>query len=284
MPQRLSPTVRRRELGALLRRYRREAGLTVKDVTEKLLCSPTKISRMETGQRAVTLRDVRDLSLIYGLKDQQIISHLMNLAREGRQHGWWQRLDIEPELATLVGFETAATAISQFATIIVPGLLQSREYAYAAVRALRPHFTKEQTEETVQARMVRQRILRDTDAPHYWSILDEAVFRRPIGGKSAMREQLERLVEMAELQRVTIQVVPFETGAHAALDSSFVLLDFDEPVNSVIYVENLAGQLYLEHPNEIARFRKTLDRLKEMVRSPEDSLAMIQHELEELDK
>lgn len=283
MPQRLSPTVRRRELGALLRRYRNDAGLTVKDVTERLLCSPAKISRIETGQRAATLRDVRDLSEMYGLTDPAAVDHLMTLAREGKKQGWWQRLDIEPELATLVGLETAASAIGQYTSVIVPGLLQTADYAYAVVRALRPEFTKEQIDETVKARLVRQRVLADADPPHYWAILDEAVLRRPMGGRDVMRIQLARLLEMVELQRVTIQVAPFDAGAHPALDSSFVLLDFEQPdVSSVVYVESLAGQIYIEHTNDVIRFRRTLDRLRAVARSPQDSTAIIQHELEEL--
>lgn len=250
--------------------------MTVKQVSEHLLCSPTKISRLESGQRSATLRDVRDLCVLYGITDETVKEHLALLARESRQRGWWRPYDVDPMLDTFIGLESAATAISDFQTATVPGLLQTREYAEAILGNWYPQNSTEETKRLVDVRMERQRILHSDDAPHYWAIMDEAVLRRDVGGPMVMRSQLEKIVATSELQSVTVQVVPFRAGAHPGMGSLFILLDFQEAtIPSVVYVDGMVGQLFLEQPTDVTRYRRVFDTLRALALSPADSVDLV---------
>ncbi|MGH2603659.1 MAG: Scr1 family TA system antitoxin-like transcriptional regulator, partial [Dehalococcoidia bacterium] len=169
MARGVSPTVRRRELGTLLRELRHGAGLTVEDVAGQLLCSPAKISRLETGQRGAALRDVRDLCGIYGVKDQSQVDRLMNLARESKQQTWWQEYDLTGATSTLIGLEAAASSISDYQSSRLPGLLQTADYARAVLRGINPTWGAEIVEQRAEARLERQRILTRPDAPRFWA-------------------------------------------------------------------------------------------------------------------
>lgn len=275
MPQGGSPTVRRRELGAALRRYRMAAGLSTKDVTERLLLPVGKLSRIEGGQRSATRRDVRDLCDLYGITDETVRDHLMTLARESRQPGWWSQYDLDPEYQTLVGLEAEATAISEYQSSTVPGLLQTREYAQAMLSVWRPDHTAEQREKAVASRLERQRLLTRDKPPRFRVVLDEAVLRRKVGGAAVMRGQLRLIAEMSELPSVTIQLLPFEAGAHAGMDSIFILLDFAKLIPSIVYVDGLIGQVYIERPEDVARYREVFANLSALALDPAESRELI---------
>jgi transcriptional regulator with XRE-family HTH domain len=273
-----SPTVRRRELGALLRRLREEQGMSVKQVTEHLLCSPSKVSRIETGQRGATLRDVRDLCDLYGVTDRAERDRLMTLAKEGKQQGWWQSYSLP--YSTYVGLEAEATAVSGFHSSVMPGLLQTAEYAHAIQEAAAPEvsapdLTPEIIEQRVEARIRRQALLTKETPLKFTTIVDEAVLHRLVGGSSTMRGQLQHLVSMAALPNVTIQVIPYGAGAHPALESTFYILDFADAVPSVIYVEGLVGWIYLERIEDIGRYRRVFERLGDLALSPAESVKFI---------
>jgi Domain of unknown function (DUF5753)/Helix-turn-helix domain len=273
-----SPTVRRRELGALFRRMREEKGLSVKQVTEHLLCSPSKVSRIETGQRGATLRDVRDLCDLYGVTDQAERDRLMTLAKESKQQGWWQSYSLP--YSTYVGLEAEATAVSGFHSSVMPGLLQTAEYAHAIQEAAvpevsAPDLTPEIIERRVEARIRRQALLTKETPLKFTTIVDEAVLHRLVGGSSTMKDQLQHLVSMAALPNVTIQVVPYGAGAHPALESTFYILDFADAVPSVIYVEGLVGWIYLERIEDIGRYRRVFERLGDLALSPAESVKFI---------
>lgn len=273
-----SPTVRRRELGALLRRMREAKGMSVKQVTEHLLCSPSKVSRIETGQRGATLRDVRDLCELYDVTDQAERDHLMTLAKEGKQQGWWQSYSLP--YSTYVGLEAEATAVSGFHSSVMPGLLQTAEYAHAIQEAAAPEvsapdLTPEIIEQRVEARIRRQALLTKETPLKFTTIVDEAVLHRLVGGSSTMSGQLQHLVSMAALPNVTIQVIPYGAGAHPALESTFYILDFADAVPSVIYVEGLVGWIYLERIEDIGRYRRVFERLGHLALSPAESVKFI---------
>jgi transcriptional regulator with XRE-family HTH domain len=275
-----SPTVRRRELGALLRRLREDKNFSVKQVTEHLLCSPSKVSRIETGQRGATLRDVRDLCDLYDVTDAVERDRLMTLAREGKQQGWWQSYDLP--YSTYVGLEAEAASIRDFDSAVIPGLLQTAEYARALHYEPLPHpsagdLTVDDVDQRVEERLRRQKLLFRTEpAPlELWAILDEAVLRRAIGGPSAMRAQLRQVVHMTELPNVTVQIISFSAGAHPALDSTFNILEFGGTLNEVVYVEGLAGWIFLEKPDDINRYRQVFERLVELALTPVQSIDLI---------
>ena len=273
MPDVRSPTLRRRELGASLRALRNEQGLTVEQVAERLLCSPSKVSRMETGQRGATLRDVRDLCEIYGVTDKSQIEHLMDLARESKQQGWWQGFDLD--YATYVGLEEAAVSLSNYQSAIVPGILQTPDYARAMHEGGFQEYPAGRIDEHVAVRMRRQRLLTRDPPLRVSVVLDEAVLHRVVGGPGVMAAQLDHLVELARLPSVTIQVIPFSVGAHPAMDSMFDILEFGESAPSVVYVEGLMGWLYLERPQDISRYLKVWELLRTTALTPKESIRLI---------
>jgi len=255
-----SPTVRRRELGALLRAMRTEAGLTVEQVAEALLVSPSKVSRLETGHRGVSARDIRDLSELYGVTDPAMREHLDDLAKEGKRQAWWQPYDLP--YATYVGLEAEAVMISDFESGVVPGLLQTPDYARAVHEANMPRLSPAVIEQRIEVRRTRQSILtRDDEPPKLRAIADEAILHRVVGGPAVMAAQLDHVIQACELPNITVQVIPYDAGAHPALDSTFILLMFAPPVPGVVYVDGLVGQVYLERPQDVQRYTEIFDRL-----------------------
>jgi transcriptional regulator with XRE-family HTH domain len=269
-----SPTLRRRELGFLLRQLRTERELTVDEVTARLLFSPTKLSRLETGRTGASPRDVRDLCDLYGVVDPAERDRLMTLAREGKQRGWWQEYALP--YATYVGLEAEAASIRDYNSDLVNGLLQVDGYARAILQqAHEPPLDDATVEQHVEARIRRQALLTKNDGPLFHSILDEGALRRPVGGPAVMRAQLERIIELAGLPRVTFQLIPLDVGAHPGLGGTFVILDFEEPmVNDVVYVEGLVGNIYLEGAADLERYRQVFSRLHSIALSPTDSIAV----------
>ncbi len=269
-----SPTVRRRELGALLRALRNGRGLTVDQVAVQLLCSPSKVSRMETGQRGATLRDIRDLCDLYGLTDAAERERLMTLAREGKQQAWWQSWGLP--YSTFVGLEQEAVSMKIFHSAVVPGLLQTAAYARALHQAYMPPLEPEIIEQRVEERLTRQgHVLERTDPPQLEIIMDEAVLHRPVGGAAVISEQLARMAEVATREEVTLQIAPFEAGAHAALENDFIILEFSGPAANTVYVEGLAGQIYLDRPEDVGRYLQVFDQLRSVADDPKDSMERI---------
>lgn len=274
MPDVRSPTLRRRELGAQLRALRLERGFTVEQVAEKLLCSPSKVSRMETGQRGATLRDVRDLCRIYELTNQAQIERLMELVREGKQQAWWQSYDLD--WATYVGLEQAATTLCYYQSTIVPGLLQTVDYARAMHEGSMPaEFTRARVDELVEVRVRRQQVLTRDPPMQLRVVLDEAVLHRVVGGPTVMAAQLRHLTEMASRPNVALQVIPFKGGAHPAMENMFNIIDFADIAPRVVYVEGLMGWLFLERENDVTRYTRVFEYLCAIALDPQDTIELI---------
>ncbi len=269
-----SPTLRRRELGARLRELRLAQGLTVEQVAERLLCSPSKVSRMETGQRGATLRDVRDLCQIYGLTDVPKAEYLMGLVREAKQQAWWQSYDLD--YATYVGLEQAATTLCYYQSTIVPGLLQTVGYARAMHEGSMPaEFTPERTDELIEVRMRRQQVLTRDPPMQLRVVLDEAVLHRVVGGPDVMAGQLHHFKAVAKRPNVTLQVIPFSVGAHPAMENMFNILEFGDVAPHVVYVEGLMGWLFLERENDVRRYARVFEYLCELALDPKDTIELI---------
>jgi transcriptional regulator with XRE-family HTH domain len=262
-------------LGFLLRQLRNDRGLSVDEVTERALFSQTKLSRLETGRVGASPRDIRDLCIVYGITDPAQREQLMALAREGKQRAWWQDFDLP--YATYIGLEAEASSIFDYNTDIVNGLLQVEGYARAIVDAAEPPFDRATVEQRVEGRLRRQTLLTREDGPVFHLILDQAALQRPVGGSAVMRAQIARIIEVANLPRVTFQLIPLHVGAHPALDSTFVILEFNKAsVNDVVYVEGAVGNIYLESAADLERYRKLFSRLEAMALSPEDSIALVE--------
>ncbi|AWS41048.1 helix-turn-helix transcriptional regulator [Streptosporangium sp. 'caverna'] len=266
-----NPTLRRRQLANRLRELREQAGKSIKEAAEQLECSSAKISRIETAQRGALPRDVRDLCLFYGITDQAQIDALMTLAREAKQQVWWQATE-DVDFRPFLGLEIDATSISEYETTTVPGLLQTEDYARAIIKGYLPSIDSDVLEERITYRMKRQERLYGSHPPKYWVLLDESVLHRHVGGIDVMMNQLTRLGETAKLPHVTIQVIPFKVGAHMGFDSAFNLLEFsDSTIGDTVYLDTLMGSFYLEKDKELERFRETLNHLRAVALSPQDS-------------
>lgn len=269
MARTYSPTVRRRRLAAELRRLRDAAELTIDDVAERLECSASKISRIETGQVGVTPRDTRDMLELYHVPTEQVEA-LVQLARDARKKGWWHAYG-EVFSGAFVGLEAEAATLRTYQALLVPGLLQIENYMRPVFRAARPDATESEIERRVSARLERQKLLEDADPPRYWAIIDEAVLHRPVGGPEVMAAQLEHLAKLASsLPHVTIQVLPFSAGAHAGMDGPFLILGFPEQADpDVVYVENTTALGYLEEPDDVQRYTLMFDHLRASALSPD---------------
>jgi len=269
-----NPTLRRRELGFLLRQLRAERGLSIEDVAARALFSTTKLSRLETGRVGASPRDIRDLCLVYEVTDEAERQRLLTLAREGKQRAWWQQYDLP--YATYIGLEAEAASISDYNTDVVPELLQVEGYAHAILEVAEPPLDPAAIEHRIESGSKRQALVTRGDSPLLHFIVDEAALRRSLGAPVAMRAQLERIIEVASLPKATIQVIPFASGAHPGLGSNFTILQFNSlMVNDVVYVGGAPGNIYLESSADLERYKRVFDRLRSIALDPEDSTAMV---------
>ncbi|SCG55509.1 helix-turn-helix domain-containing protein [Micromonospora halophytica] len=275
MTEDVGSTVPRRQLGRLLRQYRTEAGVTLDAAAEALEYSRQKIWRIECGMGPVRVLDVKAMCELYGVS-AEMTEAMRGLATETKSKGWWHAYgDAVPSWFELyVGLESAAAHLRQYEETLIPGLLQTRQYALGLARLDRPSANEEERERAVEVRLQRQSLLtrRLPQPPRLDATLSEAVLHRTVGSRGVMIGQLTRLLEVAELPNVTVRVLPFAAGAHAgSVAGSFVILDFPAtkggraaPEPSVAYSESLTGALYLDKPDELAAYRaawKSLDAL-----------------------
>ncbi|MFD5798306.1 helix-turn-helix domain-containing protein [Streptomyces diastatochromogenes] len=263
MASNVNPTVRRRRLGQELRRLRELKGMTAEEVAERLLVSQSKISRLENGRRSISQRDVRDLCGVYEVEDQRIVDSLMEMARDSRQQGWWHTFGDIP-YSVYIGLETDAESLRVYEPQLVTGLLQTRAYAEALVQGALPETSTAEIEKRVQVRMRRQeRITAEANPLRLWVVLDEAALKRVVGSKLVMREQLEHLIEMSQLPHVTVQVLPFEVGAHPGLNGQYAILEFtDAADSSVVYLEGVTSDLYLEKAQDVQKYAVMYEHLR----------------------
>ncbi len=228
---------------------------------------------METGHGIATPRDIRDLCDLYEVTDEAERDRMTALAREGKRQGWWQSYDLG--YSTFVGLEAEAVAISDFQSSVVPGLLQTADYARAGHEAYLPRLSTDQIERNIEAKLKRQSLLTQASPPTFAVVMDEAVLHRVVGGLRVMGAQLDRLIEAACLPNVAMQVIPFAVGYHPGLESNFNILDLPAPAASVVFVEGLAGSMYFERPDDLKRYREVFERLQTVALSPKDTINAI---------
>jgi transcriptional regulator with XRE-family HTH domain len=267
-----SPTVRQRQLGTRLRQLRTDLGLTIEEVGERLPCPAEKISGIEAGQYRPSLRDVQGLCMLYDVSEPEK-AELMDLARIAGEQGWWSQYR-DLKLDPYIGLEQGASSITVFSMYYVPALLQTEAYAREIIRTIAPKMDPEVHEQRVEARLRRQRLLEQDSRPGYHVLLDEAVLRRRVGGPVVMAAQLNKILELERDEKATVQVIPFEAGAHAAQDSNFVFLEFHES-SPVVFVELLSTNLYQERDGDLHRYHEAVEYLQDEALSPRDSVALI---------
>jgi transcriptional regulator with XRE-family HTH domain len=271
-----NPTLRQRELGIRLRELRNELGLTVEEVGAELMCSATKISRLETGARKASLRDVRDLCRVYQVTDPAAEEELMALARQSREYGWWMQYE-DLKLDPFIGLEQEAVAITSFSMYYIPPLLQTQDYARAIIRGIARRMDQRILDQRIEVRLRRQQVLERPSPPAYRALLDEAVLHRRVGGPAVMRAQLDKVLQCTADETAVVQVIPFTAGAHASADSNFDLLEFGDGSRQgpVVYVEGMLSSLYQERRAEILRYREAVEYLRDAALSTRDSVTLI---------
>jgi transcriptional regulator with XRE-family HTH domain len=272
------PIVLRMLLGTQLRRLREAAGITAEQAGYEIRASRSKISRMETGQAGFKHRDVTDLLTLYGVTDERLKSSFLSLSRRASQPDWWSKYsDILPDwFETYLGLESAAAVIRTFDTQFVPGLFQTEDYARAIIRLGDRTAPAEEIERRVDLRLKRQQLLTSALPPRIWAVMDEAAVRRPVGGVTVMRAQLHHLLEVAAMPQVTLQIVPFARGGHAAAGGSFSILRFEgQNLPDVVYIEQLTSALYLEQRSDAEHYLDIMEQLSGEALSPADTTRFI---------
>jgi len=274
-----SPVVQRRRLRAELRAARQAAGLTQEQVAEAMGWSLSKIIRIEAGSVAISTSDLKALLRHYQIVDPGRTDELVALARAARERSWWSQYQgVAPAgLPQLIGYEAASSITRNFEPLLVPGLLQTEEYAHVIIRKFAEGAAVERVNTLVEIRMRRQELLDQADPPLLFFIIDEAVVRRHIGGKAVMRRQIHRLAELAARPNVTIEVVPFSAGAHPGLKGPFVAIEFPDPADDdVLYLESAQGDLISRDvPEEVLSYREAFEQLRNISLGPDDSAAYL---------
>ncbi|MBO0805985.1 MAG: helix-turn-helix domain-containing protein [Nocardiopsaceae bacterium] len=274
-----SPSMRRRRLAAELRRLRTDVRLTVDDVAGRLQWPASKVSRIENRQVGVSTRDLRKMLDLYQVQDQAYRAQLLEMGRRATERGWWQSYSgLLPALGNLIGLEAEAATIRTYEPELIPGLLQTADYARAVIRAWYPGDTMEQIDRRVEVRLERQEALMRTDPspPKVSVVLNEGALARRVGSPEIMRAQLEHLMRERDRANVVIQVLPFSTGEHPAMVGPFTMLTFLDPADpGVVNVENVLGALAMEQPEEIRAYEEVWGALQARAVSPDDSRAII---------
>ncbi|MFC4110099.1 helix-turn-helix domain-containing protein [Micromonospora zhanjiangensis] len=275
-----SPTLRRRRLAIALKRRREETGMTADQAAKEIGISKSAISRIENAQVSALPPVVRGLLELYGAEREEIDA-LAQIARDARKRGWWQKYDdVLPDwFEVYVGLETEASEVRTFQPQLIPGLLQTADYAAAVIRAEHPDAPATEIDRRVELRMRRQR---DEDPPKMWVVLDEAALRRPIGGAATFKAQLQRLADVARQPGNTVQILRFDAGEHGSMGSSFSILDFPEPTDpGVVYVETRAGSLYLEG-QDVREYGRVFDHLMATAKGARESRNLISEAMNDL--
>lgn len=278
MPTRESPTLRRRRLAQQLRTLRDQADMKSAEVAARLEWAPSKLTRMERNEgKRYDVNDIALLCEIYGT-DDRLRDHLMQLARDGRKRGWWDPYDkmLSEATTTFIGLEAEAASVLVFEPLTVPGLLQTEDYAHAVMRASAANLSEEQIQTRIDVRMRRQKALYEDPPLEVFAVLDEGVLRRQVGGPEVMRAQREHLRRVAELSNVTVQVIPFDAGAHPGMSSSFNILQFPEPGDlDAVFTDLVAGEMFIEESAEVKRYHAAFLNLVGAAASPANTLDIL---------
>jgi transcriptional regulator with XRE-family HTH domain len=256
---------------------RAASGLTRDEVVERTGINSVTMYRIEHARVRPQTRTLRTLLDLYGVEKEQQ-AELVAMLRDARERGWLHayQSELPEQYMTFIGFEGEAESAWNYESLLVPGLLQTEDYARAVIRAGFPTAGRDEIEHRVEVRMARQEVLHGENPLRLWGIADEAALRRQVGGQAVMRAQLRHLMESSELPNVTFQVIPFDVGAHAGMPGSFIVLQFtDEAIPDVIYVDSMAGELFLEEDRDVRRYKLVFEHLRAVAASPDASRRLI---------
>ncbi len=267
-------SVRSRQVAAELRALRERADLSGAEVARRLGMSPSKISRIETGNSGLQIEDVAALLGLYEVP-ASTRDELLDLVRRSEERGWWTRQPGLPRLwRSLIDFEAKATRVQNYEALVVPGLLQTAEYSRAIIQGVAPTISEAELDNLVASRMARQAVLTRASAPQFFAVVDEGALRRPVGEPGVMHRQLQHLLGAAERPHVTLRVVPLVAGAHAGLRGPFVILEFaEEP--ALVFIENHGTEMFLEEEADLAAYRLALGTILQAALAPAATAELI---------
>ncbi|WP_156721982.1 helix-turn-helix domain-containing protein [Streptomyces apocyni] len=283
-------SVYRRQLAARLKELRDVAGLTLTEVAERIEVNQGSLSRIETGARGTSPVLVRALLDCYGVEGSAERADVLDLVRADKeqQKPWWRKYSTVLTATRYDGYlalEAGAVSLANYQPMLVPGLLQTEDYARAVISQMRMELTPPQVEDLVKVRMERQRSRLDSEKPaKVWAIIDEAVLRRTVGSSDVMCEQLRQLMEVSEKPNVTVQLLPFVLGAHPGLYGPFVILTFSEPTPNLVWLENPKNSVYLEAADDVGNYTEIFDQLRARALGPSETRTRIARISEELEK
>ena len=266
------PTVLRIALGAQLRQLREACGITREAAAEAIRASDAKISRLELGRVGIKQRDLIDLLTLYGVTDEQKRQALLAVSRQTNTPGWWRQYGdlLSSWFEMYLGLEQAASVIHTYQIQYIPGLLQTEDYARAVTLLGQLDGSPEEIDRRVNLRMTRQKLLTQPEAPNLWAVIDETALRRRLDSRPVMQAQVQHLIELTELPNITVQVVPFSAGGHAAAGGPFTILRFAEPdLPDIVYLEQLSSALYLDKRQDVENYLAVMDRLVVQAETPE---------------
>ncbi|MGH3931414.1 MAG: helix-turn-helix domain-containing protein [Pseudonocardiaceae bacterium] len=274
MPGNSHTSVRSRQVAARLRDLREQAGFSGAEVAKRMGISPSKISRIETGNSGLQIEDVASLLGLYQVP-VSTRDELLDLVRRSEERGWWTRQPGLPQLwRSLIDFEAKAARVQNYEALVVPGLLQTAEYARALIQGIAPIVSEAELDNLVAARIARQAVLTRSNAPQFFAVVDESALRRSVGAPGVMHRQLRHLLSTAEQPHVTLRMVPLAAGAHAGLRGSFVILEFaEEP--ALVFVENQGTGLFLEEETDLAAYRLALGTIVHAALAPTATAELI---------
>ncbi|MFG3428277.1 helix-turn-helix domain-containing protein [Streptomyces californicus] len=281
------PTVRRRRVGAELKRLREKAGVRMEDAAERIGGDKPKISRQENGRQGVSKLEIEALLELYGVSDDRLRTALITLAREGRRKGWWAQYSdiLSSNFQERLSIEADTARILSFQPMLVPGLLQTVEYATQVIRSAGKNATEEQIASYIDVRRSRQGIFTRENPPQFVCLLDEAVLHREIGGPAVMAAQLGKILEISNPPKLTIQVVPFAEGWHAGADGAFNIYSYPDPMDlDVVNLEYLDGALYLEEDESVERYQLAFEELRTASLTTKQSMELVSSVQEEFAK
>jgi len=263
-------------LAAELRRLRRGADLSREDVSERTGINAATLYRIETARARPQMRTLNALLNLYEA-DQEQREYLTILCREAGKQGWLRpyHSDLPEEYTAYISFEAEAAGVRNYESLFIPGLLQTEDYARAVIRGGLPMASDQEIEDRVRARIERQQVLSKDMPLKLWAIVDEAALRRVVGGAQVMRDQLAHLADAVKAPNITFQVIPFDAGAHPGMPGAFVLMDFSDPMDTdLIYIDSMAGDLFLEADVDVRRYSLIFDNLRAVALSPDASVTL----------
>lgn len=268
------PTVQRRRLAAKLRNLRAEADVAPERVLEELNWSRSKLSRIENAVSGISVPDVRALCGIYGVQ-AELTAGLCAMSKQSKGRGWWRAYDdaLSEHFSDYLELESEAVSITSFEVDLIPGLCQTEEYARSVIRSWAPDIDDGQVNRRTELRVARQTRI-EAGVP-FWVVIDEAAIRRICGSREIMATQLKTLIETARMPNVTLQVLPFSAGTHAAMGTPFTKLDFEALYDPVVYIDTLTSALYLEDQEEVARYALAIEHLRAAALDPRQSLSLL---------